>query len=67
MTNIDFGSNRIVLPKPDRIRASVRSEVLHLTEAVNGLTAHLRKEETDPVQPRARDGKFSQKKFLLSG
>ena len=25
MTNIDFGSNRIVLPKPDRIRATVEA------------------------------------------
>ena len=25
MTNIDFGSNPIVLPKPDRVRASVEA------------------------------------------
>ena len=67
MTNIDFGSNRIVLPKPDRIRASVDQRFCISRRLLMGSPLICARKRADPVQPRARDGKFSQKKFLLSG
>ena len=38
--------------KIDQLR---ETEVLHLTEAVNGLTAHLRKEESGPSVKGTRE------------